>query len=187
MHRRSDAILLAEYVAAFENDDTDAYGMPPQPPRQITTPPQALEALYDGLKLPGQGSAGLPSLYETLLLSYRWAEADLTAYRLLANEPDDDFAPLLSAMQADKHLLATLTANGFVPFGKGPDTSHDPVCFDFKRRQTSGDCPIVRLDHEAILCHGRIGAVTELAPNFRSLVISTIKRSAARLNTRYNK
>ena len=177
----SDAVLLAEYVATFEKrDDTDGYGVHHGQPRPITTLPLALEALYQGLGLTGRGFTRFPPLYEALLLSYRWAEVDLGSYRLLANEPAEDLSPLLSALRADGHLLATLVPNGYVPFGKGPDINYDPVCFDFRQRQKNGDCPVVRLDQEAILCGGRIGAITELAPNLRSLVISTIAGSAAK-------
>ncbi len=188
----SDVGLLAQYIAAFEKLDelyafgvssslrvsTDASGLERWQPRQITTSPFALKALYQGLGLPGRGSTGFPLLYETLLLSYRWAEVNLGNYRLWANEPATDLSPLLAIMQADKHLSATLLPNGYIPFGQGPHANYDPVCFDFRRRQKNGDCRIVRLDHEAILCDGRVRETAELAPNFRSLVLRTIHMAA---------
>jgi hypothetical protein len=190
----SDADLLAQYIAAFEKLDDlcdfavppnlrvgiDAYGSEQWQPQPVTTPPSALEALYQGLGLSGAGVARFPRLYETLILSYRWADVDLGTYRLLGNEPAEDLSPLLTAMRKDKYLFETLTANGFVPFGKGPDMDYDPVCFDFRQRRSGGDCRIVKFDHEAILCHGRIREVAELAPNFRSLVQRTLERAAAR-------
>jgi hypothetical protein len=53
---------------------------------------------------------------------------------------------------------------------------YDPVCFDLRRRSSTGDCPIVKIDHEQILCNWRIKKVGELAPSFRKLVESTIDR-----------
>lgn len=97
----------------------------------------------------------------------------------MANEPADDLSSLLAVIQADKHLRATLVPNGYIQFGRGPDIDYDPVCFDFRHRQRNGDCRIVKLDHEAILCHYRIREVAELAPNFRSLVLDTIFRATA--------
>src|SRR5216684_2772882 len=111
--RRSDANLLAQFIAAFEklhdlravrvpsalHVSTDEYGWEDWQPLQVTTPPTALEGLYKKLGLPGHGSTRFPLLYETLLLSYRWAEVDLGDYRLLANEPAEDFSPLLAAIQ----------------------------------------------------------------------------------------
>lgn len=192
--QESDAMLLAEYVAAFDGLDdlsstttvpselwthTDEYDQQHWQPRQITTSPSALQGLYKGLGLPGEGSTRFPRLYEALLLSYRWLEVYLGNYRLLPNEPAEDFTPLLSAMCANAYLRATLMANGYVQFGKAEGLDYDPVCFDFRHRQKNGDCRIVRLDHEAIACYGRIGTITELAPNFRSLVLDTIRRAAA--------
>jgi hypothetical protein len=192
--RRSNAALLAEYIAAFEKLDDlrdwnipsvllvskDAYGQDQWQPRQITTPPAALESLYQGLGLAGHGSTRFPPLYETLLLSYRWAEVDLSDYRLIANEPAEDFAPLLAALRSDKHLLETLLPNGYIPFGKGPDVDYDPVCFDLRMRNKNGDCRIVKLEHEAILCGYRIRETAELAPSFRSLILNTIHRASTR-------
>lgn len=139
--QESEADLLAEYIASFEKLDdlnarevsllllgpTDGDGMQHWRPRQITTLPSALVALYQGLGFTGRGSTRFPPLYEALLLSYRWAEVDLGLYRLLANEPAEDLSPLLSAMRTDVHLFETLVPNGYMPFGKGPDVDYDPV------------------------------------------------------------
>lgn len=77
--RENDADLLARFVATFEVfDGTDEYGMSTWKPKQITTSPAALEALYRGLGLSGHGSTRFPPLYETLLLTYRWAEVRVT-------------------------------------------------------------------------------------------------------------
>src|SRR5579871_1211771 len=187
----SDADLLAQYIAAFEKLDdlsariippalkvsTDKYGWEQWQPRQVTTPSPALEALYHELGLSGLGATRFPPLYETLILSYRWSEVDLGNYRLLANEPAEDLSPLLAALRRDMHLYATLVPNGYIPFGKGPDLDYDPVCFDFRQRQKNGDCRIVKLDHEAIACYGRIRETGELAPNFRTLVLNTIHKA----------
>jgi hypothetical protein len=189
-----DVDLLARFVATFGIlDDLTGFQVPSillahtneagwqyWQPRQITTLPSALESLYFGLGLPGRGSTRFPLLYETLVLSYRWAEVELGAYRLLANEPAEDLSPLLSEIRADVHLCNTLVPNGYFQFGRGFDVDYDPVCFDFRQRQKNGDCRIVKLDHEAILCHGRIRVMTELAPNFRSLVVNTIHHAASK-------
>jgi hypothetical protein len=187
----SDTGLLAEYIATFEKLDdlsgtefppslvvsTDEYGWQEWKPRQITTGSWALKLLYQGLGLRGIGSTRFPPLYETLLLSYRWAKVDLGSYRLLANEPAEDFARLLADMRSDTCLHANLVSNGYFQFGQGPDYDYDPVCFDFRQRQQNGDCRIVKIDHEDILCNGRVREAAELAPNFRSLVLDTIARS----------
>jgi hypothetical protein len=47
---------------------------------------------------------------------------------------------------------------------------YDPVCFDLRRRESGGDCRIVKIDHEEILCNYRVVEVIEIAPTFRRLV-----------------
>jgi hypothetical protein len=66
---------------------------------------------------------------------------------------------------------------GLIQFGKGPDLDYDPVCFDIKTRKQGGDCRIVKIDHEEILCNNRIKVVAELAPSFYQLVLQTIDRA----------
>lgn len=193
-NRPDDADLLARYVATFEKlDILHEFEVPEElrvgtydrgywwRPMPFATEPSALQAMYRELGLPGSGSTRFPSLYEALLLSYRWAKVDMGTYRLLANAPAADLSPLAASMRVDEYLRSTLLPNGYIQFGQGPDINYDPVCFDFRHRQKNGDCRIVQLDHEAILCYGRIEGMTELAPNFRSLVLDTIKRAIALL------
>jgi hypothetical protein len=181
----TDADLLARYVATFQILDdlcdflapgslisrTGEYGMPYWRPLQISTPPSALDSLY--LELPTR----FPPLYEAFILSYRWAKVELGTYRLLPNEPADDLSPLLSAITCDAHMYPILVSSGFLQFGQGLNMNYDPVCFDFRRRNKSGDYRVVQIEHEAILCYDRIGDVKELAPSFRALILDTITRA----------
>src|ERR1700693_636689 len=66
------------------------------------------------------------------------------------------------------------------PFGLhsiriGTDVDYDPVCFDLSSRNKTGDCRIVKIDHEEILCNNRIRVVAELAKSFQQLVENTIE------------
>jgi hypothetical protein len=142
-------------------------------PLQFGTPPAALDALYK--VLPGR----LPRLYERLVLSYRWAAVDLRRYSLLANPPGPDLSGLLQAMSKDPGLWGELIPAGYIPFGHGPDLDYDPVCFDVRRGRGSRDWRVVKIDHEEILCYGRVKEVAELAPTFRQLVRQTIEDARA--------
>jgi hypothetical protein len=153
---------------ALATGEADEHGFRHWEPIRVDTNRSYLENIY--AKLPGR----FPRLYEQLVLAYRWAEVDLTRFTLLANPPGVDLEPLLQQIQADKHLSKVLEENGYVRFAKGPDIDYDPVCFDFRRRRQGGDCPVVKLDHEQILCNSRIRKVAELAPSFRDLVFTTI-------------
>jgi hypothetical protein len=143
-------------------------------PLRSPTSRSALTALCAQLPAP------FPPLYEQLLLSYRWAEVDLCRLRLLSNPPGPGLARLRSEIFKDWGVAEVLVSNGFVQLGKAPDVSYDPVCFDTRRVGKGGDCPVVRLDHEAIHCHSRIRKVAEVAPSFRGLLRAIIEDARQR-------
>jgi hypothetical protein len=185
--------LLEEYVASFEKLDemvVNEFSMPPAEqlaigeedefgfrrwkPIKLETPQSFLQEIY--AELPDQFR--FPPLFEQLLLTYRWAVVDLSTYRLLANPPGQDLNGFFQQITNDPGLWEALIPAGFVQFGRGPDLDYDPVCFDMKLRKQGGDCRIVKIDHEQILCNYRIKVVAELAPSFYQLVLETISRAA---------
>jgi hypothetical protein len=151
--------------------DADQYGFKRWRPIDVETEPSSLEII--SAKLP----ARFPALYEKMVLSYRWAEVDLGKYRLLANPPGSDLGGLLSEISKSPDLLQGTLSAGLIPFGRGPDMDFDPVCFDIKTRKQGGDCRIVKIDHEEILCNNRVKVVAELAPSFYQLVLQTIEQA----------
>ena len=153
--------LISAIVAGA--DEYDERGLPVPPPTAVTTPKTALEALYESI--PGR----LPRLFERLLLMYRWPPAELGPFRLFSNPPSPGLEGFARQPLRDRHLAETLLPARYVQFGRGPYGDYDPVCFDL-RRGTGRDCPIVRIDHEEILCNGRIRRVIEIAPSFRALL-----------------
>ena len=146
-------------------------------PKKVLTQTSELAELYAGLQFYGFNSTCFPPLYENLILSFHWAQVDLDCYSLLANETGKDFLPLFMTLQKDRGLYDTLLPNGYFKFARGADSNYDPVCFDFRHRQKNGDCRIVRIDHEEILCKRRIEEVEELAPNFLVLMLNTLSRA----------
>jgi hypothetical protein len=188
-NKTTDDELLQRFVGTFEKLDDltvwetdpisqrlavgapDRYGFDKWRHIQVNTASPLLEPLY--AKLPTR----FPKLFELLILSYRWAEVDLMTYRLLANSPGPDLAGLLEQMSKDPAIWGALLPAGYIQFGKGPDMDYDPVCFDIKSRKKNGDCRIVKIDHEEILCNNRIKLVAELAPSFRHLVLQTIEQA----------
>ena len=162
----SDAV---EWQLAF--GDPDQYGCRRWRPAKVETDRALLDSLY--AKLP----ARFPPLYEELVLSYRWAEVDLSNYRLRANPPGPGLTRLWEEMSEDDFLFKTLIHSGYVPFGKGSDVDYDPVCFDLSVRKKNREYRIMKIDHEEILCHSRIRIVGELAKSFEDLVVQTIERA----------
>jgi hypothetical protein len=171
---------MAEYadiypiVAEFAVGEPDELGQTHWHPLKVSTDDHYLGPLY--AKLP----ARFPLLFERLLLSYRWAEVDLQSYTLLANPPGPDLSRFFEQISKDPGLSESLIPAGYIQFAKGPEYDYDPVCFDIKSRTKNGDCRIVKIDHEEILCNNRVKVVAELAPRFEELVLRTIRLAADR-------
>ena len=183
-------LLLERFVSSFQKyDEMDflpeldpialqlATGQPDKfgglhwKPVKFTTDSSPLDVLYE--KLP----ARLPPLFETLVISYRWAEVDLGSYRLLANPPGVDLSGFLREISRDPAIWSSLRQAGYIQFAKGHDMDYDPVCFDLNVRKNNREYEIVKIDHEEILCNSRIKVVRKMAPSFRELVLQTIGAS----------
>lgn len=183
--RPGDQALLEAFVAAFSVEETDFYGQQNWQPVACQTDAKYLEPLYAAL--PGR----FPPLYERLVLSYRWPTAELPKVQvetntwppspiLLPNPLGSGLDGLLAAIRADRGLWDELAPNGYVQFARAWGGSYDPVCFDTNRRQTDGDCPVVQIDHEGILCNYHIKVAAELASSFRELINVNLGQPYAR-------
>ena len=188
-HER-DALLIAEFVATFAMlgdmtaDETldpiawqfafgepDQYGRKRWRPLPSVSDPSCLASL--NVKIPTR----FPRLYERLLLTYRWAEVDLQVFRLLANPLGSDLSGHFAEISKDRFMWDILVKSGFLRFGKGPDVDYDPICFDFRSRNRTGDFPVVKIDHEEVLCNSSIKIVKRLADGFEDLVRQIIARA----------
>jgi len=180
-------LLLARYVKCFErfdemlsyggmNSAADELALPTANelgqigwrPRRVEPNPELLDVLYR--RIPTR----FPRLFERLLLTFRWAEVSLDTYSLMENPVGPNLDGFYTAISKDRGLWDPLASAGFIRFGKGPDMNYDPICFDMNSRRKSGEMKVVRIDHEEVLCNMRIKIVSELAPNFESLVRGTI-------------
>jgi len=152
----TDPKLLAQFVEHF------------QPPaiRVDVGGATAFDHIYQLLP------ARLPMLYERLLLTFMWDDVELPSFLLLANPGLDG---LLTSLLYDRYLAEALLPKGFIPFGRAPGGGYDPICFNTRARAGRRDYPIVQVDHEDILCRGRLTIKEILAPSFRALVQTTIE------------
>ncbi|QDT86046.1 hypothetical protein [Gimesia chilikensis] len=121
-------------------------------------------------KLPGP----LPQLYEQLVLHWRWLEVDLGSLILFANPPGPGLAGLEATLFRDAALTETLLPAGYVPFGRST-INYDPICFDLNRTNADSDCPILQFEHEALLCHVKIGDHQQRWSSFRELMTDVIR------------
>ncbi len=162
---------LDPIAAALAAEEPDQDGIHRWQPRRSETDASSLEMVYANLP------ARFPSLFERMLLTYRWAEVDLGTYKLLPNPPGPDLKGFLREMSRDKGLWEALIPAGFMQFGRGADIDYDPVCFDISSRAKNRDMRVVKIDHEEILCNYRVKVVAELAPSFFELLQGTIARA----------
>jgi hypothetical protein len=170
MGTERDERLLAAFVTLIPEDEPDqSFAV-----QRWETPVEALDELRTAL------GVRLPALYERLVLSYRWPEADLGPFTLLAHPPGEGLAGLLDEIRRDPAFCEELIPLGLIPFGRGPGGWYDPVCFDTRRRRSGGDCRVVRLDHEEVLCNSRLREVAELAPTFRRLLEDLVREEVSR-------
>lgn len=159
----NDQELLRKFVACFSED----CGNPLDDGDLVTaqtTDRLALGPVY--AKIPVR----FPDLFEELLLSYRWHGADTGSFRIYPNPPGTDLSDFLANMLRDDVIFELCVKSGFVPLGKGPNLSYDPVCFDVSKGTQGRRFPIVKLDHEQILCNSRIKVIGHLAKDFDELV-----------------
>jgi len=195
-HRRTGSIeaddqLLARFVAALERlgefwtthenppphsllvgIDEDDWGYLRWRPTLIATDRDQLDPIY--ARIPGV----FPELYERLVLTYRWLDVDLDSFLLRANPPEPTLVGLAKWIFGDPAFVEVLIPQGYVPFGSRGYSCYDPFCFDLNSMK-DGDCPIIRFEHEAILCHLRIGEYEQVFSSFREMVCATIEEADA--------
>ena len=69
-------------------------------------------------------------------------------------------------MLSDRVVAEVTLKAGYIQCARPVGGSYDPICFDAIRASNNGEFPIVRLDHEEILRHGKILAAERLPKSF---------------------
>ena len=142
-------------------------------PAALATPRSELESVYRHLP------ARFPPLYEDLVLSYRWLEVEIVGFvNLYANPVGPTLDGLLSNMMRDSAICTVLFSEGYLPFGTAPGGNYDAICFDTRRDLGNGDMPVVRVEHESILCNGKIEKVRTESQAFAPFMESIIAAAA---------
>ena len=118
-----------------------------------------------------------PPSFQSLVRRYAYPDFTVGPLWLLANTGQPLYHEMSEGILGDGHLSRTLMEHGYLQFAR-PDTGgYDPVCFDTRRKSEGGEYPIVRIDHEAILCYDHIGNVEELAPSFLAFVREVVEKA----------
>ncbi len=117
-----------------------------------------------------------PLAYRSLITRYIFPRFEAGNILFFANTPEGtDYNELRERIFCDQTLHSVLSNAGYIQFGN-PDpgsVNYDPACFDMNHF-SNGDCPIVAMDHEYILCDGVIDEVDQIAPSFYEYLKSVV-------------
>jgi hypothetical protein len=114
-----------------------------------------------------------PPSFQYLLANYSFPAFEFGPLMFFAHTGEDTFWELAKRLFQDEHMSPHLLRAGFLQIGNPFFYNYDPVCFD-------GNGPriekrIVQLDHEAILQHGEMKVVKEIAPSFVDFVHAALR------------
>jgi hypothetical protein len=112
----------------------------------------------------------LPPVYRSLVTRFVFPSFEFGSLILLANTGQPLYNELSTAIVRDRILSQTLLKNGYAQFARPCSGDYDPVCFDFNRISESGECPVVRIDHERILLKSVAEISEEMAPSFADML-----------------
>ncbi len=106
----------------------------------------------------------LPRCFTDLVCHYVFTDFIISGLHHYDNYDGNERWCWPAALFHDETIFKVCSAHRFLPIGQPEEPNYDRVCLDLNRLK-SGDCPVVRLDHEAILLKDKIKIVNELTPS----------------------
>jgi len=126
--------------------------------------------------------ARYPAAYRSLISRYIYPGFQGGGIFFFANTPEGtDWLELRTRTFNDPILSKVLLSNRLLPFGLPDEANYDQICFDAGRRNYRGDCPIVVVDHKAVLQFEKIRIIKELSPSFSEWITNITGGSRAPL------
>jgi hypothetical protein len=118
-----------------------------------------------------------PVSFGSLVTRYAFPAFDAGGITFFANTGDQLLDELAVAIFNDPNIAHVTHAAGFIQFARPESGSYDPICFDARRSANNREYPIVRLNHEDILCRNEIGSPTNVAGSFYHFVSDFVRRA----------
>ena len=113
----------------------------------------------------------LPYSYRSLVSRYIFPAFEAAKLFFFANTPEGtDYYEFRTRLFNDTLLYKALYEGGYLQFAQPADRDYDPICFDLNVG-SEVDCPIVRIDHEYILCDSIVKVTNNIAPSFINLLL----------------
>lgn len=133
----------------------------------------------------------LPNSFRYLISNYAFVPFIIEPIYFFANNREgylsEDYIPIFydevepsksdlsNLIFQDKFLYKVLSENSFIQFARPSDESYDPICLDAREKKSDNEFPIVRLDHEEILCNENIEIIQNISNSFYEFVFEFIK------------
>ena len=115
----------------------------------------------------------MPQSFESFLSRYSFPEFDVLGITLFEWESDAN-KYIVEASAPKNSLSELLIPAGYVQIGR-PDTGDfDAICFDLNCQAQNCEYRVVQVDHEDILCNGKVRVTGELWTSFIKLVESAL-------------
>lgn len=112
----------------------------------------------------------LPASFRSLVTRYAFSSFEAGGLNFFANKGDDSQDELSVAIFHDQFIADATLKSGYIQFARPAGGGYDPICFDARHSVNNREFPIVRLDHEDILCRERIRSVATLSDSFYRFV-----------------
>jgi hypothetical protein len=116
----------------------------------------------------------LPPCFLELMCSYSFSEFRIHQFHHYDNYAGNEYWCWPAALVGDAAILEIYNRHRFLPIGQPEEGNYDRICLDLSRLKR-GDCPLVQLDHEAMLLKDKIEIIAELAPSYRTLVAKVLE------------
>jgi len=115
----------------------------------------------------------LPACFTDFVCHYAFTDFEIRRLHHYDNYDGNEEWCWHVALFRDKPIFEVCAAHLFLPIGQPELGNYDRVCLDLTRLK-SGDCPVVQLDHEAILLKEKVEIVAELAPSYKKLIATVL-------------
>jgi len=108
----------------------------------------------------------LPASFRSLVTRYAFPPLQVGELSLFGNMGTDDVDEMSNAIFKDRIIAEGTMRAGYIQFARPATGNYDPICFDARRPVTNREFPIVRIDHEELLCNDRIRVSETFAKSF---------------------
>jgi hypothetical protein len=119
----------------------------------------------------------LPASFRSLVTRYAFPPLQVGELSLFGNQGTVDVEEMSIAIFQDPIIAAGTLRAGYIQFARPATGSYDPICFDARHTASNREFPIVRLDHEELLCHDRIHVSGKLAASFYRFASNIVART----------